>query len=73
MKKEIAEILDRADTTGWKEIRVEFGDEFLEIRVPPQCVTLGMKKMPCLANSKDEIARFPHDPGNHRRQGETGG
>jgi len=55
MRETIADIIAHADTTDWKKIQVEFGDDFLEISVPPDCVTLRMKKMPPLAHSKEEI------------------
>ena len=62
MKSEVAEILSKADTSGWKRIRVEFGDEPLDISVPPECASLRMKPMPCLASSKDEISNALKNP-----------
>ena len=62
MDEQVAKILSGADTEGWKTIPVEFGDDMLEIWVPPECVTLNMKRMPCIASSKDEIASSLNNP-----------
>lgn len=62
MTDQIQDILAKADTSGWKEIRVEYAEDFLPILVPPACETLQMKKMPCLAHSRDEIARALNKP-----------
>lgn len=62
MDEQIAKIISAADTTGWKTIQVEFGDEMMEISVPPDCVTLNMKRMPCITSSKDEIANALNNP-----------
>ncbi|MCF8038038.1 MAG: nickel-dependent lactate racemase [Desulfohalobiaceae bacterium] len=62
MNSQIADILRKTDTSGWKEVRVEYAHDFLPILVPPACETLQMKKMPCLAHSRDEIARALNKP-----------
>ncbi|MBW1934612.1 MAG: nickel-dependent lactate racemase [Deltaproteobacteria bacterium] len=62
MRADIAKTIKSADTTKWKKIAVEFGDEFIEILVPPDCITLSMKKMPSLANSKQEILAALNNP-----------
>jgi len=62
MKDEIANIISKADTQDWKRIEVDFGDDFLEISVPPDCVILRMKKMPPLAHSKEEILNALSNP-----------
>jgi nickel-dependent lactate racemase len=62
MKDEIANIISKADTQDWKGIDVAFGDDFLEISVPPGCVILKMKKMPPLAHSKEEILNALNNP-----------
>jgi nickel-dependent lactate racemase len=41
---------------------VEFGDDFLNILVPPACDILKMKKMPPLTQSKDEILNALNQP-----------
>lgn len=62
MKAKIAEIIARADTSDWKTIKVEFGDVFFEILVPPECDTLHMRQMPALAQSRQEIANALRHP-----------
>ena len=56
------EIIGRANISGWKKIEVAFGDGFLQIFVPPECVILNMKKMPPLAQSKEEILNALNNP-----------
>ena len=51
MEKNIAEILAGANTQGWKEIKVDFGDDFLDIKVPDDCEILTMPSMPGLVDS----------------------
>jgi len=62
MRDDIADIIAKAETKGWKRVEVEFGDEFLEISVPSGCETLHMKKMPHLANSTEEIFKALNNP-----------
>jgi nickel-dependent lactate racemase len=62
MKDTFAEIISNADTRRWKRISVQFGNEFLDISVPQQCVTLKMKTMPRLTRSKEEIVRALNNP-----------
>ncbi len=62
MKDKIADLIAKADTQDWKRIEVAFGDDFLEISVPPDCAILHMKKMPPLAHSKEEILNALSDP-----------
>jgi len=62
MKKEIAEILAGANIQDWKQIKVDFGDDFLDIKVPDNCVTLSMPSMPCLVDSAASIARALNQP-----------
>ena len=62
MKDKIADIIAKADTNGWKKIEVEFGDDFLEISVPPYCAILHMKEMPSLADSREEISKALNNP-----------
>ncbi len=70
MRDEIADIIAKADTEGWKRIEVEFGDEFLEVAVPPECEILRMKVMPPLANSREEISKALNNPTGTPRLGE---
>ena len=62
MKDAIAAILSHADTHDWGNISVPFGEEFLDIAVPRQCETLQMRRMPCLADSREDIAGALNNP-----------
>jgi len=62
MEPNIVEQIRKVDLSGWKKIKVEYGQEFLDIAVPPNCETLRMKRMPCLTSSKDEIAHALNHP-----------
>jgi nickel-dependent lactate racemase len=62
MRDDIVACIATADTKGWKRIEVELGDEFLEISVPHECEILHMKKMPPLANSKEEVSNALNNP-----------
>ena len=62
MRADISDIIKKADIEKWKTIKVEYGEEFLDIRVPQTCVTLQMRKMPCLAHSKEEISKALNNP-----------
>ncbi len=62
MKNEIAKILTKAKTLGWKKINVDFGDDFLDIEVPAGCEILSMPSMPCLIDSGAEITRALNRP-----------
>ncbi|NVM26812.1 MAG: nickel-dependent lactate racemase [Desulfobacterales bacterium] len=62
MKEKIATTIAKAETQDWKKIEVAFGDDFLEISVPPDCAILHMKKMPPLAHSKEQIFNALRNP-----------
>ena len=62
MKKDIADIINGADSRDWKTIQVDFGDEFLDINVPENCEILTMPSMPCLVDSGEAIARALNQP-----------
>ena len=62
MDNKIAEVIKNADMTDWKTMSIEFGEEFFDISVPPQCDVLHMKKMPCLAHSAEEISNALNNP-----------
>ena len=62
MDNKIAEIIKNADITDWKTISVEFGEEFFDLSVPPQCDVLHMKQMPCLTHSDEEISNALNNP-----------
>ena len=62
MDDKIAGVIKNADVKDWKPISVEFGDEFFDVSVPPQCDVLHMKRMPCLAHSAEEISNALNNP-----------
>jgi nickel-dependent lactate racemase len=62
MKKEIADVLRRSKIPGWKKIKVDFGDDFLDIEVPADCEILSMPSMPCLVDSAAEITQALNQP-----------
>ena len=62
MDKEIAEILAGANMQGWKQIKVDFGDDFLDIQVPGDCEILTMPSMPCLVDSAASITKALNQP-----------
>jgi nickel-dependent lactate racemase len=62
MRTDIADIIQNADISHWKHISVEYGERFLDVRVPPDCVTLNMRPMPCLTSSRDEISHALNNP-----------
>ena len=62
MKKKFAEIIRGADTRGWKKIKVDFGDDFVDIEVPGDCEILCMPSMPRLVDSAAEITKALNQP-----------
>ena len=62
MNKEIAAIIAGANTQDWKQIKVDFGDDFLDIKVPENCEVLTMPSMPCLVDSGEAIAQALNQP-----------
>lgn len=62
LKEEVANIVRKTNTHGWKRIEVEFGDDQLEISVPPDCVILKVKKMPAVLYAKEEVLRALNNP-----------
>jgi len=61
MTPELQRTLAAADLRGWGEVAVEYGGGQLAVRVPPGCVTLGMKETTPLADPaaaiREAIAR----------------
>ncbi|MBN1687240.1 MAG: DUF2088 domain-containing protein, partial [Spirochaetales bacterium] len=62
MKEELASIIAQNPMKGWKKIKVAFGEEYLDISVPPQCEELRMKPMPSRASSRDQISDALSNP-----------
>ena len=57
-----SEMILEAETGDWEKIRVQYGKDFLDVRVPPGCETLRMRRMPCLTSSKEGITRALNNP-----------
>jgi len=62
MKPEIKNKIKKIDTKDWKKISVEFGQNVLEIGVPPNCVELSMKAVSPLTDPGAEIERALSNP-----------
>jgi nickel-dependent lactate racemase len=52
MQSDILKAAQEIDTTDWKEIPVDYGRYRLDIRVPPNCVILGMKEVPLISDPR---------------------
>lgn len=52
MKPDVLKRIKKTDTNGWKKVHVEFGQNTLEISVPPDCIELSMKDVPVLSDPK---------------------
>ena len=62
MEKNIADILAGAETGDWKQIKVDFGEDYLDIKVPGDCDILTMPSMPCLVDSAASITKALNQP-----------
>ena len=62
MNKETAAIIAGANTQDWKPIKVDFGNDLLDINVPRHCDVLTMPSMPCLVDSGGEITQALNRP-----------
>ena len=62
MKLNIKRIRKKTDTSTWKNVALEFGPNFLDISVPPNCVELSMKEVTLLADPKAEIDKALSNP-----------
>ena len=52
MQADIHTAAQQVDTTDWKEIPVDYGRYRLDVRVPPNCVIVGMKEIPLIADPR---------------------
>ncbi|MCD6472131.1 nickel-dependent lactate racemase [Candidatus Aerophobetes bacterium] len=50
------------NTSGWKNINLEYGKDFLQIRVPPRCDILKMGDIPALKNPELQIENALSNP-----------
>ena len=55
MHPAIDQALKECDTTDWKEIAFEYGQETLRVRVPPNCDILSMKEIRPLADPRAAV------------------
>ena len=62
MKPEFKRLIEAIQTDNWKKIQVEFGHEYLEIEVPPDCHELSMKEVSPLANPRQKIEEALSSP-----------
>ena len=62
MKPEIKKKIKKIDTKDWKKISVEFGQNVLEIAVPPNCVELSMKTVSPLTDPRAQIEKALSNP-----------
>ena len=54
--------IEYANLNDWKSLCIPYGEESLCVRVPPECVTLRMKKLSCPPCSGDAIASAIEHP-----------
>jgi lactate racemase len=57
MLSDMKKAVKKVDTKGWKKVSVEFGQNVLEISVPPDCVELSMKEVPFLTDPKAALEK----------------
>ena len=62
MRPDIADIVRGADIGGWRPVKVEHGDRTIEVLLPSDAKTLGMREFAPLAHPADEIRRSLEDP-----------
>jgi nickel-dependent lactate racemase len=62
MKPEIKKKLKKVDTKDWKKISVEFGQNLIEIAVPPDCAELSMKAVSPLTDPGAQIEKVLSNP-----------
>ena len=50
------------NTSGWKNINLEYGKDFLQVKVPPWCDILKMRSAPALKNPREQIKNALSNP-----------
>ena len=50
------------NTSGWKNINLKYGKDFLQIKVPPWCDILKMEYIPALKNPREQIENALSNP-----------
>jgi nickel-dependent lactate racemase len=62
MKPEIKKKIKKIDIKDWKKISIEFGQNVLEIAVPPNCAELSMKVVSPLTDPRTQIEKVLSNP-----------
>ena len=62
MQSDIHKTAQQIDTTDWREIPVDYGRYRLDVRVPPNCVILGMKEIPLISDPRAAYEEFLSHP-----------
>ncbi len=62
MRSDVAGVLRGADISDWKPVSFELGDHEIEILLPPDAKTLGMREFPPLSRPKEEIRLSLEEP-----------
>ncbi len=62
LRKEILEAIQKVDTSRWRKISVEFGRDFIEVLVPPDCIELTMKDAKILSDPRKAIEESLNKP-----------
>ena len=62
MRSDIAAVVRGADIRHWKPVEIECGDHPIQVLLPPDAKTLGMREFPPLASPRDEIRLSLENP-----------
>ena len=62
MRPDIKKAIRKIDTTSWKKVSVEFGQNLLEIAVPTNCAELSMKAVSPLTDPRAQIEKVLSGP-----------
>ncbi len=62
MRPDIERIVRGADLSRWRPVQVEYGERFLEVRVPGDCAILEMKEVAPLPDPKAAIRNSIRNP-----------
>ena len=56
------DVITGTETRGWKKIKVDFGDDFLVIKVPADCLIFGLQTMLRVVDSEAQITHALNQP-----------
>ena len=62
MRTDIQKAIEAIDTTDWKRVPLEYGQNVLEVLLPSSCVELTMKDVPFLSDPKGEVEKAISKP-----------